>query len=58
MAEFTYNNAKNVSTSHTSFKLNCSYYPRMFYKDEINPHFKPKSTDELSVELRELMIVC
>ena len=27
MAEFTYNNAKNASTSHTPFELNYSYHP-------------------------------
>ena len=29
MAEFAYNNAKNATTSHTPFKLNCGYYPRI-----------------------------
>ena len=58
MAEFAYNNAKNASTGHTPFELNCSYHPWMSYKEEVNPHSKLKSTDELSVELRELMIVC
>ncbi len=27
MAEFTYNNAKNASTGHTPFELNCGYHP-------------------------------
>ena len=58
MAEFTYNNAKNVSTSHTPFELNCGYHPRMSYKEDINPRSQSKSADELSAELRELMIVC
>ena len=30
----------------------------MSYKEEVNPRSKSKSTDELSVKLRELMIVC
>ena len=58
MAEFAYNNAKNVSTSHTSFKLNCGYHPWVLYKEDINSRSQSKSADELSAELRELMIVC
>ena len=27
MAEFAYNNAKNASTGHTPFKLNCGFHP-------------------------------
>ena len=58
MAEFAYNNAKNVSTGHTPFELNYGYYPWMLYKEEVDSCSKFKSTDKLSVELRELMIVC
>ena len=58
MAEFAYNNAKNASTGHTPFELNCGYHPRMSYEEEVDPRSKSKSADELSAELRELMIVC
>ena len=58
MAEFTYNNSKNASTNHTPFELNCGYYPWMLYKKEVDPRSQSKSADELSEELRELMIVC
>ena len=58
MAEFAYNNAKNASTSHTLFELNCGYHPQVLYKKDINPCSQSKSADELSAELRELMIVC
>ena len=58
MAEFAYNNAKNASTGHTPFELNCGYHPQMSYEEEVNPRSKSKSADELSAELRELMIVC
>ena len=37
MAKFAYNNAKNASTGHTPFELNCGYYPRMLYKEDVNP---------------------
>ena len=58
IAEFAYNNAKNASTSHTSFKLNCRYHPRMSYKKDVNPRSQSKLADKLSAELRGLMTVC
>ena len=58
MAEFAYNNAKNASTGHTPFELNCGYHPQMLYKEDVNSRSQSKSADELSAELRELMIVC
>ena len=58
MAEFAYNNAKNASTGYTPFELNCGYHPRMSYKEDVDPRTQSKSADELSAELRELMIVC
>ena len=58
MAEFAYNNTKNVSTGHTSFELNCGYHLWMSYKEDVNLRSQSKLVDELSAELRELMIVC
>ena len=58
MAKFAYNNAKNASTGHTPFELNCGYHPRMSYKEDVNPRSQSKSADKLSAELRDLMIVC
>ena len=58
MAEFAYNNAKNASSGHMLFELNCGYHLRMSYKDDDNPRSKSKLADDLSAELRELMIVC
>ena len=58
MAKFAYNNAKNASTGHTPFELNCGYHPRMSYEEDVDPRSQSKSADELSAELRELMIVC
>ena len=57
MAEFAYNNAKNASTGHTLFELNCGYHLRVFFEENTDPHSKSKSADELSAELRELIIV-
>ena len=58
MAEFTYNNGKNASTSHTPFKLNCGYHLRIWYKEEVDSYSKSKLADKLLAELKELMIVC
>ena len=58
MAEFAYNNAKNASTGHTPFELNCSYHPQMLYKEDVDSRCQSKSVDKLLAELRELMIVC
>ena len=56
MAKFIYNNAKNASTGHTSFELNCGYHLCILYKKDLNFHFKLISVTELSAELRELII--
>ena len=53
-----YNNAKNASTDHTTFELNCKYHPPVSYEEDIDLCFKSKSTNELLVELQELMTVC
>ena len=58
MADFAYNNSKNASTGHPTFKLNCGYYPQMLYKEKVDPCSQSKLADKLSEELRELMIVC
>ena len=58
MAEFTYNNAKNASTGHMPFELNCGYHPRVFFKKDTDPCSRSKTADELSAELRKLMTIC
>ena len=58
MAKFVFNKAKNASTSHTPFKLNCGYHPQISYKEDINSRSKSKSVDELLAKLEELMTVC
>ena len=57
MVEFAYNNAKNASTSHTSFELNCKYYLWVFYKEVLDSRSKSKTAEELSFELQNLMAV-
>ena len=57
LAEIIYNNAKNASTGHMPFELNCGYHSRKSYKEEVNPRSQYKSTDKLLEELKELMVV-
>ena len=58
MAEFAYNNAKNASTGHTPFELNCGFHPRVSFKDDVDPRSRSCSANELAKELRELMEIC
>ena len=58
MVEFAYNNAKNANIGQTSFKLNCGYHPRVFFKEDVDPRSRSRSVNELADKLRELMEVC
>ena len=58
MVKFAYNNAKNASTGHIPFELNCGYYLWMLYEKKVDFRSKSKSADKLLAKLRELMIVC
>ena len=58
MAEFVYNNAKNTSTGHTLFELNCGYHLCVSFEENTDPRSHSKTADELLAELRELMTVC
>ena len=57
IAKFTYNNAKNASTSYTPFKLNRRYHPCVSYEKDLDPRLKSRTVEELSSKLRELMTV-
>ncbi len=58
MTEFAYNNAKNTSTGHNPFKLNCSYHSRVSFEEDVDPRSRSRSANEQAEELRELMEVC
>ena len=58
MAEFAYNNTKNASIDHRPSKLNCGYHLWMSYEEDVDPCSQSKSANELSAELRELLIDC
>ena len=51
IAEFAYNNAKNASTGHMPFKLNCGYHPCVSFEKNTNPCSRSKTADELLAEL-------
>ena len=57
MAEFAYNNTINATTDYMPFQVNYGYYPRILYKEEVNPYSKSKSADKLLAKLRGLMII-
>ena len=56
-AEFAYNNAKNDSIGYIYFELNCGYHPWISYKEDIDPHSKSKTAEELSSKLQNLMAI-
>ena len=58
MAEFAYNNAKNSSTGHILFELNCGYHPCVSYKKDLDPYSKSKIVEELSSKLQNIMAIC
>ena len=58
MTEFAYNNAQNANTGHTPFKLNCGYYPYVFFKENTNLCSQSKMAKKLSSKLKKLMTVC
>lgn len=58
MAKFTYNNVKNANTSYILFKLNCSYYPCVFFEDDVDYLcLIIYSANKLADELRNLMTI-
>ncbi len=58
IAEFAYNNAKNVSTGHILFELNSGYHSRVFFEEDIDPYLRSRSINKLAEELRKLIQVC
>ena len=55
MAEFAYNNTKYASMGYTPFELNYKYYPRIFYKEDVDSCSRFKAANELTKEFRNLM---
>ena len=55
MAEFTHNNTKNTSINHTQLELNCSYHPKVLFKEDIDSYLRSCFTNKLAEEVRELI---
>ncbi len=53
MAEFSYNNTKNASTSHTLFELNCKFYQQVLFEKNVNLYSKSCTPSKLAEKLRE-----
>ena len=58
MVEFAYNNAKNTSTGYTFFELNCGFYSRIFYEEDVDLCSKLKTEHHLAIKLQTLISVC
>ena len=58
IAKFGYNNAKNASTGHTPFELNCSFYLRVSFKYNVDFCYRSCSTNKLAKKLKELIDIC
>ena len=58
MVEFVYNNAKNASTSYTSFKLNYGYHPGVLFEKDVNFRLRSHSANKLAKKLKKLIEVC
>ena len=58
MAEFTYNNTKNTSTSHILFKLNYNYYLQVLLKKDVDLHSRYCFANKLAKELKKLIKIC
>lgn len=57
IAEFAYDNAKNVNTGYISFELNCGFKPGVSYKKDVDLVSKSKIADKPTENLRDLMLV-
>ena len=55
IVEFAYNNTKNASTSHTLFKRNYGYHPKVLFKKDINFYSRFYFADKLAEKLKELI---
>ncbi len=48
MAEFAYNNAKNTSTNYILFELYYDYYPKVFFKEDVDFCLRSRSANKLA----------
>lgn len=58
ITKFFYNSAKNASTNHNPFKLNCEYYLRVFFEENVDSHSQSRSINKLAEKEREPIEIC
>lgn len=39
------------------FELNCNFYPKFFYKEDVDLYLKSKLADKLATKLKNLLLV-
>ena len=54
IAQFIYNNIKNININYILFKLNYNYHTYIFYKKNIDFYLKSKYINKLANELKKL----
>ena len=55
MADFAYNNAKNINTGYILFELNFGFHLRVSYKNNVDRRSKSKTADKLVTELQTVI---
>ena len=58
ITELDYNNAKNASIGHIFFELNCGYYPKISFEEDVNSRLRSCFANKLAKELKKLMKGC
>ena len=56
MTKFAYNNAKYATIGYMPFELNCRYHLCISYKENVDPRSRSKAANELTEELRNLIV--
>lgn len=55
MADFTYNNAKNISANYIPLELYCGFYLQVLFEQDVDPSSRFCLVNKLADELRELI---
>lgn len=58
MADFTYNNAKNIVNIYALCKLNCKFHPQFLFEENINLYSRFYSANKLAKKQKKLMEIC
>lgn len=54
IAEFIYNNTKDIDIGQTHFQFNYGFYSKVLYKKDIDSQSKSKPTNKLVIKLKKL----